>query len=278
MNDNDLIQSVKDYYDSKEADKFYQHILGRENIHVGIYESPEQTMEEASQHTVLTMIKKMPVIKKSHKILDIGSGYGGAARFIAQTYGCRVDCLNLSETQNKYNLAKVKKAELEKTVTVTTGNFEQIPFSRETYDFVWSQDAIMYSNIKDKVFREVARVLKPEGRFIFTDILQSDDCPDGALADVFAHSKIEGLGSVKLYKRLAGKADLERVFAKRMPGELVTHFSKILEAIDAQYSKLAKQSGEAFVKKRMATIQALIDAGKKGYLGWGILQFQKRNT
>jgi len=270
------VEITKAYYDSKEVDEFYHKIWGGEDIHIGTYISGDESIEEASRQTILKMLKQLPTIKKGHRILDLGAGYGGAARFLAQEYNCRVDCLNLSEIQNKRNIEKTKAAELEKYISITAGNFEQIPFDRETYDIVWSQDALLHSNDKVKIFREVARVLKPEGRFIFTDPMQSKDCPADVLKEALERLHLEDLGSVNEYKSLANRADLEQVLIKRMPEQLTKHYAMVLKKLK-QYEKTAKKSNRAFLKKTMTGIEKSIEMGEKGYLTWGILQFQKRN-
>jgi len=271
------VQITKAYYDSKEADEFYYKIWGGEDIHIGIYSDGDESIGEASKHTTSRMLKQLPVFKKGYRVLDIGSGYGGAARFLAAEFNCRVDCLNLSETQNKRNIEKIKGTDLEKLISVTTGNCEQIPFDGELYDIVWSQDTLLHVNQRLKVFQEVARVLKPEGRFIFTDLMQSDDCPEGVLGEVLERLHLKDLGSIKQYKRLANRADLEQVLIKKMPEQLVKHYTMILENLK-QYEKTAKKSDRAFLKKTMTGIEKWIEAGEKGYLTWGILQFQKRNA
>ena len=122
----DLIQITKEYYDSKEADEFYYNVWGGEDIHIGIYDEPTQDIKSASQQTVWKMAKFLPAIKRSSKILDLGSGYGGAARLLAKKYECKIDCLNLSETENERNRTKNKNTGLEDFITVTTGNFEKV--------------------------------------------------------------------------------------------------------------------------------------------------------
>src|SRR5690606_16853278 len=67
------------YYDSDEADRFYFHIWGGEDIHVGIYE-PGDTIREASKRTVARMIEQVGEITKDMRVLDLGAGYGGSAR------------------------------------------------------------------------------------------------------------------------------------------------------------------------------------------------------
>ena len=277
MTENESYQISQDNIEKKIVVKFNDKVWEEGKIPTGIYNKPKQTIQKAIQNVVLAMVKKLPSLKKSHKILIIGSGFGGVARFIAQKYGCKVDCLNLNESENNRNKAKVKLADLEKLITITTGNFEDIPFDRETYDIVWSQDALLNSIDKKKAFREVTMVLKPEGRFIFTETLQSEDCPEGALKMILDGLQIDQMESINSYNKLARRVGLERVFAKQMPEQLVNHYSAVLLTLKDQYDKVVNKSNEAFIKKRMIDLQRCIDASQKGYLNWGILQFQKRN-
>lgn len=277
MQKKDLVQITKDYYNSKDADEFYFHIWGGEDIHIGIYDESINTIKEASRQTILKMLAVGPKLGKNSKVLDIGSGYGGAARYIAKEYGCTVHCLNLSETENQRNIARIESEGLEGLVKVTTGNFEELPFDGESFDLVWSQDALLHSNQKEKVFWEVARVLNRGGRFLFTDPMQSDDCPDGVLENVLTRIHLEELGSVTGYLQIASGVDLERVFVREMPDQLVTHYSQVLKALTARYDEIIKKSNKDYIDNMISGLNHWIDSGKKGFLNWGILQFQKGN-
>ena len=62
-----------------------------------------------------------------------------------------------------------------------------------------------------------------------------------------------------------------------MPDQLTTHYAKILDKLEDQYDKLVKKSGESYLKNMKKELQYWVDAGEKGFLNWGILQFQKQN-
>ncbi len=275
MKKNDLVQITKEYYDSKEADEFYLHIWGGEDIHIGMYEDTTDTIREASRKTIQKMLDVGPNIHKHTKVLDIGSGYGGAARFLAAEFGCSVHCLNLSETENRRNRELAKAHHLQDLVNVTTGNFEQLPFQEESFDLVWSQDALLHSSKKDQVFREVARVLNQGGHFIFTDPMQSDDCPEGVLNEVLARIHLREMGSVATYLQLASSVGLNRVYVKEFPDQLINHYSKVLSELTDRYDEIVEKSGHTYVDRMIKGLEHWIRAGKNGYLNWGILQFQK---
>lgn len=272
----DLVQITREYYDSKEADEFYFHIWGGEDIHIGVYDPPELSIKEASQKTVWAMIKHLPPIQVEHRVLDLGSGYGGGARLLAKQFGCQVQCLNLSETENERNRKKCKEEHLDQLVSVTTGNFEQIPFEDSSFNLVWMQDALLHSNQKLKVFQEITRVLKPGGYFIMTDPMQSDDCPEGVLQPVLERIHLEEMGSVKRYKGFGKELGLEYVGFTALEKHLIRHYSKVLDTLKAEYDQIRTSENHAYLQKMMKGLQHWIEAGNKGYLNWGILQFRKK--
>ncbi len=65
-------------------------------------------------------------------------------------------------------------------IDVVDGSFDDLPFEANSFDAVWSQDAILHAPDRKAVLDEVARVLKPGGQFIFTDPMQADDLKDSS--------------------------------------------------------------------------------------------------
>src|SRR5690606_22992086 len=102
-------------------------------------------------------------------ILDIGAGYGGAARRLVERTGCGVICLNLSDAENERNRAMNEEQGYADRIEVIDGSFEEIPLGDGSVDAVWCQDAMLHSGDRARVLDEVDRVLKKGGRFIFTD-------------------------------------------------------------------------------------------------------------
>jgi len=269
-----LLNKTKSYYDSQDADEFYHTIWGGEDIHIGLYDE-NTPIREASRKTVVRMAELLPVVDEHTHILDMGAGYGGAARYLASKYGCKVDCLNLSTTENARNEEKNQAAGLADKINVIEGNFEGMPFVDESFDVVWMQDAILHSNQKQKVFEEAYRVMKSGGIFIFTDPMQADDCPDGVLQAVLDRIHLEEMGSVARYREFASSLNMYEVDVIEMPEQLVNHYSSVLNGLNQHYDEVINKSSQAYVDKMKQGLQHWINAGKQGYLNWGILIFKK---
>ncbi|MCI5083757.1 MAG: methyltransferase domain-containing protein [Saprospiraceae bacterium] len=271
----DLVEITKAYYDSQDADHFYHTIWGGEDIHVGIYQFPEEDIFTASNRTVQQMLSTLKWVDKDTKILDLGAGYGGAARYIASKFRCHITCLNLSQVENQRNREKNELLGLTAHIDVVQGNFEAVPFDESQFDIIWSEDAILHSRNKPQVFEEVARVLKPGGHFIFTDPMQSDDCPNGVLQPILDRIHLEELGSVRKYKRLATQVGLKEVKIIEMPDQLTNHYTQVQKELISQKGKLEKICSPTYIEKMDKGLSHWIQGGQKGYLNWGILMFQK---
>jgi len=271
----DVVAKARDYYNSEDADNFYFHVWGGEDIHVGLYEKDDEDIGTASRRTVEYMASLLPELGGDSRVLDLGSGYGGAARFLAKTRGCRVTALNLSETENARHRALNQQQGVEALIDVVDGNFESVPAADNHFDVAWSQDAILHSGQRLRVMEEIARVLKPGGELVFTDPMQADDCPDGVLQPVLDRIHLDSLGSFAFYREAAAKFGLEEVEIVPMTDQLVRHYGRVREELLARRAELADKVTDAYVERMLAGLGHWVDAGKAGYLAWGVMHFRK---
>ncbi|MGX1099550.1 glycine/sarcosine N-methyltransferase [Amorphus sp. MBR-141] len=263
------------YYDDKAADQFYFNIWGGEDIHVGLYETTKD-IKEASHQTVKQMCATAGRIDTDTRVLDIGAGYGGSARVLARTYGCPVVALNISEIQNERNRQLTAEQKLDHLVSVRHGSFEDIKEPDESFDLVWAQDAILHSGNKPKVFEEVFRVLKPGGRFIFTDPMQADvvENPE-LLKPVLDRIHLDNMGSFALYRRLAREAGFTEGEHLELTANLRTHYARVAEEVKADFDNLATLSSKEYLERMLTGLDNWVTAADAGNLAWGILLFQK---
>lgn len=276
MNDySDVVEIARTYYNSQDADNFYATIWGGEDIHIGLYEQETDDSIFKASHRTVVKLASLLNLDANKRVLDIGAGYGGTARYLVKTTGCHVDCLNLSEIQNNRNRRLNAEQLLSDKITVIDGNFENIPTDSDQYDAVISQDAILHSGHREKVLQEVARVLKPHGEFIFTDPMQADDCPSDVLQPVLDRIHLDSLGSVQFYRTQLEKLGFTTVSVNLMTYQLVNHYSYVLAEIKARESQLNQVCSQEYIDKMKIGLQHWIDAGKNNYLAWGILYFCK---
>jgi len=268
------VDKAQDYYNSTPADEFYFKIWGGEHIHVGIYNHPKEAIKEASPRIVHLMAEKLNLTPDT-TVLDLGAGYGGAARYLAKKYGCKVTCLNLSATQNERNIHFNKKHGLDHLVIVTEGNFEDIPFPDNSFDVIWSQDAIVHSSDRGLVLEEVDRVLKDNGDFIFTDLMQTYDCPKSILKPVLDRIHLESLGSFGFYVEKARKLGFNKTEIVDLSEQLTTHYQRVLEETENNYDEMVDLCGNDYIDKMIQGLKHWVDAGQNEHLSWGIMHLDK---
>ncbi len=270
----DVAKVAEDYYDSDDADAFYYSIWGGEDIHVGLYDTTDD-IKEASRLTVEKMAEQVH-LDAGHAVLDIGAGYGGAARYLARTRGCSVHCLNISAKQNATNRRLTAEQGLDDKVTVVHGAFEQVPEPDESFDVVWSQDAILHSGDREQVLREAFRVLKPGGRFIFTDPMQADDVPDGVLRPVYDRIHLESLGSFAFYRQAAKRVGFEEAALIPLTEQIPRHYGRVGAVLKKHYADgHGGRISQDYMDRMLVGLDNWVKAGNAGHLAWGILHFRK---
>lgn len=273
----EVVQTAQEYYNSDDADNFYFHVWGGEDIHVGMYESATEQIATASQRTVDTMAKKLSGLNENSRAVDLGAGYGGAARYLVKRFGCAVDCINLSETQNKRNRQITKEQAFTDKIDVVDGSFENLPYDAESFDMAWSQDSFLHSGERAQVMTEIDRVLKPGGQVIFTDPMQADDCPEGVLEPVLERIHLSSLGSVAFYREQAKRLGWEEIDVQVMTHQLVNHYTRVREELLSRREELEQWVSPAYIERMIQGLKHWIEAGGNDYLAWGILLFRKPN-
>ncbi|MEM8642706.1 MAG: methyltransferase domain-containing protein [Cyanobacteria bacterium P01_G01_bin.54] len=266
-------QIAKAYYDNLETDRMYTLIWGGEHIHFGIYLQPNDSMAEASQRTVKTMATMLQQIGQQSRVIDLGAGYGGAARYLARQYGCQVSCLNLSELQNQRNVEMNKAQNLSHRIEVKQGDFEDIPYADRSFDIVWSQDAMVHSSNRHRVLEEIRRILKPGGELIFTDTLRNHNCPPEQLQPAFDRLQIKDMGSFHFYQSVLQELGFKEIQVIDISRHVSTHYIRFRYELLDRYEEMIEKTSKEAINKALKSIEPWIDFYQKGDMQWGIFYY-----
>jgi SAM-dependent methyltransferase len=167
--------SVRNHYNATGLTERLKAVLGPDPL------TPQQLAPLDQFHTrglaATADLAKLIGITADMSVLDIGSGVGGPARFLAETYGCHVTGVDLSEPfveAARYLTARTGQSD---RISFQAANALSLPFTQNTFDIVLLQHVAM--NIADRpgLYREIRRVLKAGGRFGTFDVVLSGGEP-----------------------------------------------------------------------------------------------------
>jgi len=142
--------------------------------------TPEQLANLDQFHTrglaATVELAKLAGITARTSVLDVGSGVGGPARFLAATYGCRVMGVDLSEPFVDAARYLTERTGQSGQVSFETASALELPFDDGHFDVVLLQHVAMNISDRARFYREIRRVLKLSGSFaIFDVVLNSGD-------------------------------------------------------------------------------------------------------
>ena len=109
-------------------------------------------------------------LREESVVLEVASGSGGPAIFLAQQVGCRVHGVDINA--NGVAIANEKAGVIGLTSRVSFAEAdanEALPFSDETFDAIFCIDSANHFPERLRVLREWHRVLRPRGKAVFTD-------------------------------------------------------------------------------------------------------------
>jgi len=271
----EVVETARSYYNSDDAHTFYSELWGGEDLHLGIYEHKKEPIFDASRRTIDRMASYARKLDENTRVIDLGGGFSGSARYLAGKFGCKIVVVNLSEVENQRGRRMNKEQNLDHLIEVVDGSYDNLPFGDNEFDIVWSQDAFLHSDNPGKVMEEAARVLKSGGEMIFTDPMKRDDCKNEEIKPILERLNLPSMSSPSLYKELAQKNGLVLKNFEDQTSNLTRHYTRVLEVTEEREDQIKQKISQQYIDKMKVGLGHWIEGGKNGKLTWGIFHFVK---
>ncbi|HEY3066068.1 MAG TPA: class I SAM-dependent methyltransferase [Methylomirabilota bacterium] len=208
-------------------------------------------------------------IRRGARVLDVGAGLGGPARFLAGGRGCHVVALELHAGRAGAARRLSRLCRLDRLVHVVRGDATRLPFADGGFDACVSQEAFMHIADKAAVLAGCRRVLVTGGRLAFTDWIAHARLADGErrrLREWMAGTAVETLDG---YRTLLGRAGFTALDVE----DITDEWRPVLRTRHGMYRRLRAATiakvGAARFHAYDALYTFLIDLVEDGKLGGG---------
>lgn len=165
----DLSSQIAEYYLETWKDYRGAWMNSRNRaMHFGFWDPSVTSHDDALRRSNEVLVGSADLHRES-RCLDLGAGVGGTAMWIAETYKAHVTGLTLIRDQAERIARYAAERQLTELVEPRVGDFHHLPFEDETFDLVYSQEAIVHAERPVDVLAEAARALKPGGRLALAE-------------------------------------------------------------------------------------------------------------
>lgn len=165
-------KNISEHYDLNND--FFATFLDKTMTYSSGYFNPEDLSLEESQYAKYDRLAKQLKVKPTDHVLEIGSGWGGNAIFLAKNYGCKVTSVTISKEQQKLAIERVKSEGLEDQVSVIIQDYRKIDGTFDKIVSIEMLEAVGHQYL-ETYFEKCQELLKPDGIFAF-QVITSPDC------------------------------------------------------------------------------------------------------
>ncbi len=264
-------QPLSDVQLKKSTVKFYENsfldIILRNVLHPGGLKLTEQLAVLAD-------------IDEKSMVLDIASGRGVSAIFLAKKFNCKVVGVDLSEGMAKKAADSTEAEKVSERVVFGVGDAEKLFFRSGAFDTVISECALCLFPAKKRALSEMYRVLKEGGRIALSDVTLDKTLREirNNLSFLSCIAGAESLGALQSLLEEAGFVEVTAIDAS----QVVVDLYKLMKRQSSLLTPLLKTAEDSCgcldlkkIEEFGQTAERLVLAGK---LGYGVLIGRKSSS
>ncbi len=265
-------QDTETYYDSEDA--IYRAVWDEEgSVHWGVFdESTGKDFLKGCANLDQIMIRQGRIGRDS-RVLDLGCGNGTTAIWLAQSQGCRVTGVDLSEVRvsNAVKARAGQSPDLQSRLSFQKASATELPYGDGSFTHLWSQAVIYHVHDKVATLREAYRVLQDGGIMVFDDLLRPKrDISADAQKYVYDRLLFDTEFSFESYQSALKAQGFEVLETRDISEHLTTSYLCLSE----RTPKSGGEHAEHFQYLTKAYIETA-RAVENNELGWGLFVCQK---
>ena len=137
-----------------------------------IYSSEALTLDEAQQNKMRTICERLELSETDH-VVEIGTGWGGLAIYMAQHYGCQVTTTTISDAQHNLAEQRIKHLGLTHKITLLKQDYRNLTGQYDKLVSIEMIEAVGHEYMQT-FFETCSNLLKPTGKMLVQAITIAD--------------------------------------------------------------------------------------------------------
>lgn len=295
--------NAKGYYDSNDAQNFYSKIWGEDELHVGRYDllseeelsslGLQQQIRRAEEYHEIELINhirtKMLADNDSNdeddegvahalRVVDLGCGYGGLMRrlykegLVWKATGCDISHRMCAHARRKNQ--ELLGSDSQETLQILEQSYLQVSVGDESADVVISMDALLHVGPERQkmAIKEAARLLRPGGWMIFSDIMQNEIVDSAEMQPIYDRINLSKMGTVSNYKAAFDACGFTNFTTDLNSANISNHYGHVLAVTQSKGKEIGLS--DAYITKAEAGLKVWKE-NSPGNIVWGILAAQK---
>lgn len=200
--------------------KYYedQLIRGIENFHPGGVAYTEKLAFEVS-------------VDEGTRILDVASGSGETALYLAMKFKAEVVGFDLSEKMVNHAAERAKNLGLDHLASFRKGDVHKMPFEKGSFDAAISECSLCLFRDKVQVIRNMAQVVKPGKKVAISDVITKGEIPKELHTPLLYACCLAGAQSLKETTDIFIKAGLKNVVGYELTADIKEPWKKELPVL-----------------------------------------------
>jgi cyclopropane fatty-acyl-phospholipid synthase-like methyltransferase len=229
------------FYDDMDA--FYQAVWG-DNLHAGLWSGPQDRapMVEAQERLTDLFVERVG-LGPGQRLLDVGCGTGTPAARAVGRSGCRAVGVTVSRAQVERGAALVRRTELDGRLCFLMSEALALPFADAAFDGAWALESIFHVAERAGALREIARVLRPGGRMVLSDLVERSPLT-ARERGVTRALQIASLAGPEEYRRLLPGVGLECLEVQDLSDRVRRSIGETIAASERRHGELVRAYGE----------------------------------
>jgi len=200
-------------------------------------------------------------------VLDIGSGTGGPACYLARNLGCRVLGVDVSVVGHAQAETRAHESGLSHLVKFRYGDIHALEFPAATFDFTISLDSWCHIPHRAALLQRCAQLLRPGGRIAFYDHVERQPLPDEQRRLFCEWWRFAGLETPQSYIDALEAAGFELLFREDTSAYVVRFYTRVLEGYRSERARFEAARGHERYQEGLERLEMSQQLASTGVLG-----------